>query len=368
MVGPTDVEASKEIQRETGRTFHLATRVLPEWARYPTYVLYAFFRVADEVVDDPDPAPPADQRAELERIRAAALGERTADDPVLSAFAELRERHGIPDREVHEFVDAMLMDLDGDGVDAYGSFEHLQSYLRGSSVAVAYMMLAVMAPSEQETARPHAKALGEAFQLTNFLRDVREDVLDYDRVYLPLETLRAHGATERQVRDLEYDESFADAMAAAMAETERRYREGVAGIGYLPEGCRFAVLLAATLYAEHHRHIRARDYDVLSERRELTRRRRLWVLARTWFHYKRTGDPEATFYAVAPVDEEPAGGAPAGVAEPAAGAAGAEESATATDGGVDGVGACRISSGARTVARPARLLAGAVRSLLPGSS
>lgn len=52
MVGRTDVGTSREKQRETGRTFHLATRVLPEWARHPTHVLYAFVRVADEVVDD----------------------------------------------------------------------------------------------------------------------------------------------------------------------------------------------------------------------------------------------------------------------------------------------------------------------------
>jgi phytoene synthase len=340
MVGRTDVETSREIQRETGRTFHLATRVLPEWARHPTYVLYAFFRVADEVVDDPDPAPPEEQRAELGRIRAAALGERDTDDPVLGAFNDLKERHDIPDREVNEFVDAMAMDVDASDFDSY---DDLEAYLRGSSVAVAYMMLAVMDPDQKETARPHAKALGEAFQLTNFLRDVREDVVDYDRIYLPVETLRDHGASTEQVRELRYDESFADAMRQEMARTEDLYREGVAGIQYLPEGCQFAVLLAATLYAEHHRHIRARGFDVLSERRELTRRRRLLVLARTWYHWKRTGDPEATFYAASPVSEEP-------------------------DGELHGEEAAgRTGRRYRSVVRPARLVAGAVRSLFPGS-
>jgi phytoene synthase len=217
-----------------------------------------------------------------------------------------------------------------------------------------------MDPARKETARPHAKALGEAFQLTNFLRDVREDVVDYDRVYLPRETLQAHGATVQQVRALAYDERFANAMRAAMAETERRYRAGVAGIRYLPDGCQFAVLLAATLYAEHHRHIRARDYDVLSERRELSRRRRLWVLARTWYHWRRTGDPEAAFYAVAPVDEGPSG--------PGERTDGPRASSgRGSDGGVDEVPACRISNGYRSVAGPARSLAGTVRSLLPRS-
>ena len=299
----SDVAASKAIQRRTGRTFYLATRGLPEWARHPTYVLYAFFRMADEVVDDPEPAPPAEQRAELERIREAALAERETDDPVLRAFAELRERHGIPEREIHEFLDAMAMDVDRE---RYETYQDLEAYLRGSSVAVAYMMLAVMDPEEKETARPHAKALGEAFQLTNFLRDVCEDIEDYDRIYLPRETLVEHGASEEQIENLSFDERFAAAMAHELARTERLYRKGVAGIRYLPADCRFAVLAAATLYAEHHRLIRARGFDVLSARPTLSTPRRLWVLARTWLHWRRTGDPEATFYLVAPVDPSPA--------------------------------------------------------------
>ena len=295
----SEIAASKAIQRRTGRTFHLATRGLPGWARHPTYVLYAFFRIADEVVDDPDPAPPSEQRAELERIREAALGERETDDPVLSAFAALRQRHGISEREIHEFVDAMERDIDQE---RYDSYEDLEAYLRGSSVAVAYMMLAVMDPEEKETARPHAKALGEAFQLTNFLRDVREDVEDYGRIYLPRELLDEYGVTEEQIESLSFDENLATAMANELARTESLYRKGVAGIRYLPDDCQFAVLAAATLYAEHHRFIRACGFDVLSERPTLSTPRRLWVLARTWLHWRRTGDPEATFYLVAPVD------------------------------------------------------------------
>ena len=111
MVTPDQIASSKAIQRRTGRTFHLATRFLPARVRRATYVLYAFFRIADEVVDDPDPDPPAVQRAELARIREAALGRRETDDPVLDAFSEIRRRHGIPDREVEEFLRAMERDV-----------------------------------------------------------------------------------------------------------------------------------------------------------------------------------------------------------------------------------------------------------------
>ncbi|MFB6157704.1 MAG: phytoene/squalene synthase family protein [Haloferacaceae archaeon] len=299
---------SKAIQQRTGKTFHLATRLLPKRVRHATYVLYAFFRIADEVVDDADGAEPAAQRAELERYRAAALGEREADDPVLEAFATVRERAGIADEDVEVFVDAMLADID---TDRYGTYEELETYMDGSAAAVGRMMTAVMdpPPESEKRALPHATALGEAFQMTNFLRDVREDAVELDRIYLPLETLREHGVDAEQVLNLEYSEGFAAAMREELRRTERLYQEGVAGIEYLPDDCQFAVTLAAVLYADHHRLIRERGYDVLSETPQLSTRRKLSLLARTALNWAVLRDPESVFYRVSAVPSEgPSGG------------------------------------------------------------
>jgi phytoene synthase len=294
------VAESKAIQRRTGATFHLATRLLPRRVRHATYVLYAFFRVADDVVDDPDPGPPPAQRRDLERMRAVALGERASDDAVLTAFRRVADEHDVPDCEIDEFVDAMLRDVDSEDYDTYAD---LEAYLRGSSVAVANMMLAVMDPERAEEARPHARALAEAFQLTNFVRDVREDVVEYDRVYLPRATLRTHGVATGDVRALDAATGVRAAVRDELRRTDRLYRKGVAGIRMLPEDCQFAVLLSATLYAEHHRLIRARNFDVLTGRPSLSTARRLAVLARTWVAWRRFGDPEAAFYRVSPVPE-----------------------------------------------------------------
>ncbi|MBX0322151.1 phytoene/squalene synthase family protein [Halomicroarcula sp. F13] len=299
-----NIRTSKSIQQQTGRTFHLATRVLPERIRYPTYVMYAFFRVADEVVDQPDGPPPNVQHERLETIRETALGNREPDDTddgaVLAAFQDLREEHDIPDEEINVFIDAMEMDI---AQARYETFEDLRGYMRGSAVAVGNMMTIVMDPPQRETALPHAEALAEAFQLSNFLRDVREDIHEYGRVYLPQETLERHGVTEEQLANAEVDDAFRAVMQEELARTDELYREGVKGISYLPDDCQFGVLLSAVLYAEHHRLIRNRGYDVLTETPELTRRRRLWLLARTWWHWRRNGDPEATFYAVSAVSE-----------------------------------------------------------------
>ena len=300
MVEEAQIARSKEIQQRTGKTFHLATRLLPERVRHATYVLYAFFRVADEVVDDPDAGPPERQRERLESLRAQALGRTPPEEtePVLAAFSELRERNDVADADVDVFVDAMLADVT---TDRYETYEALEAYMDGSAAAVGRMMTAVMDPEQPERALPHATALGEAFQLTNFVRDVREDVLERDRVYLPGETLRRHGVDYEQVSALEFDERLAAAVQDELSRAEALYKDGVAGIKYLPEDCQFAVLLAAVLYADHHRSIRRLGYDVVSQTPSLSLVRKLSLLARTRWAWTWNRDPEAVFARVSAV-------------------------------------------------------------------
>ncbi|MEY7851301.1 phytoene/squalene synthase family protein [Natrarchaeobius sp. A-rgal3] len=292
------IDAGKAIQKQTGKTFYLATRFLPKRVRHATHVLYAFFRIADEIVDDAEGVPPGRQRAELQSLRAQALGEADPEEPVLEAFVELKSRYGIADEEVAEFLDAMATDIT---TSRYETYDDLESYMRGSAAAVGVMMTAIMEPEMEETALPHAIKLGEAFQLTNFLRDVREDVVDRDRIYLPQETLHTHGASSEQIERLEFSEEFAAAMADELDRAECLYREGVAGIRYLPADCQLPVLLAAVLYAEHHALIREQGYDVLSTEPSLSTTRKLICVAKTRWHWHWNRDPEAVFQRVSAV-------------------------------------------------------------------
>jgi phytoene synthase len=298
MVDDEQITRSKAIQRRTGKTFHFATRLFPERVRNATYVLYAFFRLADEVVDAANGMTPADRREELDRLRAEALSEREATDPVLAAFAALRSRYPIADDDVNVFVDAMETDIEKE---EYATYEELEAYMDGSAAAVGRMMTAVMRPAEPERALPHATALGEAFQLTNFLRDVGEDIEERGRIYLPQTTLAAHGVTSDQLARFEMSEGVAAAIEDELRRTEALYKEGVAGIKYLPVDCQFPVLLAAVLYAEYHHLIRARDYDVLSATPRLGALRTLRLYAKTRWNWFRCGDPETVFRRVSTV-------------------------------------------------------------------
>ncbi len=298
MVDDSQLEQSKAIHKRTGTTFYFATRLLPDRVRRATYVLYAFFRVADEVVDSDVDLNPAEQRERLEEIREQALGREEGNDPVLSAFAEFREETGIDPDEVDVFIDAMLTDIDKS---RYETYDELETYMRGSAAAVGEMMTAVMAPEEYEEARPPARALGEAFQLTNFLRDVGEDIRDRGRIYLPLTSMAEHGVTEEQIQRSEVDENFRSLMEAELRRAEGLYRKGVAGIKFLPADCQFAVLLAAVLYADHHRLIRERDYDVLTETPELSTLRKSYLVVKTRAYWALNKDPEAVFAKVSAV-------------------------------------------------------------------
>lgn len=298
MVDSTQLAESKSIHRQTGKTFYYATRLLPKRVRHPTYVLYAFFRIADEVVDDPGELSPSEQHERLLEIREAALGREPTESPVLEAFSEVRERYGIPDEEVEVFIDAMRTDVERS---RYESYDELASYMRGSAAAVGVMMTIIMETEDSEDALPKARRLGEAFQLTNFLRDVREDIVDRDRIYLPRATLEACGADPADIEKLRFTDEIGAAIERELRRAEGLYREGVAGIKYLPADCQLPVLTAAVLYADHHRLIRNRGNDTVTETPSLGTLRKVALVAKTRLYWAWKSDPEAVFAKVSEI-------------------------------------------------------------------
>ena len=286
------ISRGRTIHRQTGNTFYYATRLLPARVRDEVYVLYGFFRLADEVVDGDDFDDAAAQRERLEAMRAAALGRQPAADPVVAAFAELVEPHDIRAADVDAFVDAMIADVD---TDRYRTYDDLETYMAGSAAAVGHMLAAVFETQDREAAAPHAAALGEALQLTNFCRDVREDYEELGRIYLPGTTLETYGVRESDFEGDETPPRLREAVRREVHRAEERYRTGVAGIELLPEDCQFPVLLAATLYAEHHRVLRKHDFDVLGADTSLSTARKLATVARTYWHWRRLRDPVAAF-------------------------------------------------------------------------
>ncbi|MGH3760689.1 phytoene/squalene synthase family protein [Actinophytocola sp.] len=272
--------ACRRINARHGRTFFLATRLLPADRRPAVHALYAFARLADEIVDDVTASSVGDRARELavfEREVRAALGGRTAS-PVLTALADTVRRHRIEPALFADFLASMRMDLT---VTGYRTFAELARYVHGSAGVIGLQLLPVLGTvGPAEDAAPYAAALGEAFQLTNFLRDVGED-LDRGRLYLPAAELAAFGVDrarlERAHRTGRPDPAVRRALAHLVAYTHAVYRQAEPGIALLRRESRPCVRTAAVLYRRILVEIEANDYAVLGRRVVVPAHRRLGV-------------------------------------------------------------------------------------------
>ncbi|MEC3980015.1 phytoene/squalene synthase family protein [Amycolatopsis sp. H20-H5] len=285
----------RRINAHHGRTFFLATRLLPAHARPAAHALYGFARAADELVDNPEPG--TDPAVALDKV-GDLVGEvfegRAPADPVLAALADTVRTHALERSLFDDFLRSMRMDLT---VTQYATYAELGEYIHGSAAVIGLQLLPVFGTVvPREEAAPSAAALGEAFQLTNFLRDVGED-LDRGRLYLPTAELAAFGVdrellTWSRARGLP-DRRVRRALAFAVSRTRAVYRRADAGIPLLHKGSRPCVRTASTLYEGILDQIEARGYDILNDRATVPRRRRLAValpeLVRVWAGGHRLG-------------------------------------------------------------------------------
>jgi phytoene synthase len=265
-----------------GRTYFLATRLLPAARRPAVHALYGFARYADEIVDDlDDDRPVAEKAAQLDALTAdmeAALDGAPTAEPVLAALADTAQRYDIDRKHFLDFMVSMRMDTT---VTEYATFDELGVYVHGSAAVIGLQMLPILGTTvPRAKAEPHAAALGVAFQLTNFLRDVGED-LDRGRVYLPLDELAAFGVDRELLswcrRTRQGDPRVRRALAHLVAHTRGVYRDAEPGVAMLEPVSRACVGCAFTLYAGILDEIAAAGYDVLHRRVAVSTRRRAAV-------------------------------------------------------------------------------------------
>ncbi|WP_433798314.1 phytoene/squalene synthase family protein [Actinomycetospora sp. CA-084318] len=274
----------RALNAEHGRTYFLATRLLTPAQRPAIHALYGFARMADDVVDAPGAATVAEVVARIEEIRArmrvALSGTRDVltEEPVVAALAHTVDRYGIDHRYLEDFMDSMAMDLT---VTDYATFDDLAVYVHGSAAVIGLQVLPVLGTVvPREEAEPAAAALGVAFQVTNFLRDVGED-LDRGRIYLPADELAAFGV-DRELLQWCRERGYTDprvrrAIAHLVARTRAVYRRADAGIALLDPVSRPCVRTASTLYGGILDEIVAADYDVLAHRVVVSNARRAAV-------------------------------------------------------------------------------------------
>ena len=233
-------------------TFFAATSRLPREVRPAVRALYGYVRGADELVDSGDRAtPPEERRRRLDAWERALEEGREAggsDHPVIAALVDAGKRHDLPLDELHVYMDSMRVDC---GRVRIGSRDELDRYMNGSAAAVGRLMAPLLACDAPED----VAMLGVAFQLTNFIRDVRED-WEMDRVYLP-------GLPEDELARGEASAALRERVAAEVA----RARELFARTADVAEHCERAVSpgirLARAVYARVLDRVEARGFDVV---------------------------------------------------------------------------------------------------------
>jgi phytoene synthase len=267
-------EVCRQLHAEHGKSYYFATKFFPADLRLATYALYAFFRLPDEIVDNPKTTDP---KRELERFRDEwRNGEVT--QPVLLAARDTFKRHHIPSEYSESFLDAMIQDT---WKKRYASYAELEQYMYGSAAVVGLMMSHVIGFKKE--ALVYAEKLGYAMQLTNFLRDIREDLEKRDRIYFPQDELARYGITEDELRQHRVTAAFEAFMKFQIARADRLYEEANVGIRYLNPRGRFAVRMASDLYRAILRKIEQQRYNVFVKRASTSKLEKVWIALRSRF-------------------------------------------------------------------------------------
>ncbi len=268
----------RALHKRHGTTYYFATQRFSRPVRRRVNALYGFVRVPDEWVDNPALYGIEDSAHALRRYRDALVCgyEGTCpDEPALRAFLDVVRETGMTLDEPLLFLDAMAMDLTRT---RYATYEDLRGYMRGSASAVGVMMCALFGDTPPE-AIPPAMALGEAMQLTNFLRDVAEDARR-GRIYLPLEDLDRFSVPEDEILAGTMSDRFARLAEFQIARARALYRASDAGVPLLPPEVRKAVRLARILYSRILDRIEAQGLDVFAARARTGRIEKIHVAAR----------------------------------------------------------------------------------------
>ncbi|WP_433536487.1 phytoene/squalene synthase family protein [Micromonospora sp. CA-249363] len=283
----TDLTAAydrcRELHKRHGRTYYLATRLLPAWKRRHVHALYGFTRYADEIVDSTEALPPAERAALLDDWASrfmAGLHGASVDDPLLPAVLHTIAIFDLDRDDFASFLKSMAMDLT---VTSYPTYDHLLDYMEGSAAVIGTMMLPILGSSDPAAAREPARQLGFAFQLTNFIRDVAED-LDRGRTYLPDEDLAKFGVTREDLVEAR-DRGQGTARTRELIEYEvtraqAHYAAAAPGITMLAPASQACMRTAYALYGGILDEVAAQDYDVFARRALVPQRRRMAVAAR----------------------------------------------------------------------------------------
>jgi len=278
----TSYELCRELNKQHGKTYYLATLLLPPHKRPYVHALYGFARYADEIVDDLSSTLSDEEKA----LALKTWGDNFLDlfdsgetsDPVCIAVLDTVRRWNIPKAHFEAFLHSMTMDLT---VTEYQTYDDLYEYVYGSAAVIGLQMVPILEPTDQ-AAYKYATDLGVAFQLANFIRDVGED-LERGRVYLPLSELAQHGVTREMLEQRTLTPAIVDALRFQIARVRQLEEQSRQGIAMLDASAQPCIETARILYCGIVQAVEDLNYDVFNKRATVPLSRRLKVAIPAWY-------------------------------------------------------------------------------------
>jgi phytoene synthase len=269
-------EECKRLNALHGKTYYLATLLLPKAKRPFVHALYGFARYADEIVDDLASELSIEEKSEALSNWGngvlADLKKGTSEDHVGRALIDTVKRFDIPHEHFEAFLHSMTMDLT---VQEYETYEDLLEYVYGSAAVIGLEMVPILGPLHND-AFEAAKKLGIAFQLANFIRDVDED-LDRGRVYLPIKELAQFGVTREMLEERVLTPEIIEALKFQIGRVRQLQAEAAPGIAMLDATSRPCIEAASTLYCGIVDEVEKIGYDIFNQRAKTSTARRIRV-------------------------------------------------------------------------------------------
>jgi 15-cis-phytoene synthase len=281
-------EYCKSVTRNHAKSFYFSAKFLPKHKQRPIYALYALCRHVDDEVDEAEVSSEVEAIAAVERWKyklnavysgqwSVASGQKDQQSEILFAWEDLLKTYKIPQNLPLELMQGVLMDTH---TNRYETFDELYVYCYRVASTVGLMSSEIFGYEKPETLE-YAEALGIAMQLTNILRDIKEDAA-MNRIYLPQEDLRRFGISEKEIFDNVFDAKFVELMKFQISRARDYYSKCLQGIPLLDKDTRFCVLLAARIYGRILDEIEKQEYNIFKARAHTTKLQKISLIPKIW--------------------------------------------------------------------------------------
>lgn len=269
-------QEGEAITKKYGTSYYFATQFFPKDIKRAIYAIYSFARIPDEIVDDPNLKDSKEAVAKLSEWQnewLEAMQNGRGKTPIMHAIVHTFQTKKIPISDGKAFLKSMFMDEEKF---VYKNYAELEKYMYGSAGVIGLMITRIIGYSSED-AFQYAVKLGYAFQITNFLRDIKEDFQELGRIYMPLDELAQFDLTAKDIKNEVYDERFINFMKFQIEKNRQIYREALIGIPMLKWHGRFAVKISYVLYKAILTEIEKVNYNVYSGRVRTSFLKKIWL-------------------------------------------------------------------------------------------